>query len=145
MLPSEALVAGARDMQQVFAPHGFAFALINEGRGSGGAYASGEYRRGNRRLELHYRNSLGLVAYHVGEVSLAHADYVRAVSALTGASALPSYPGFSTDNPLVAFSHLCHDLELFGSIFLHGSDQEFASLRLWVNEHPRPKGIAALS
>src|ERR1700733_2642043 len=43
--------------------HGFVFGPTTAGDGSGGSFARGEFRGGNRRLELHYRYSLGLVTY----------------------------------------------------------------------------------
>ena len=118
-------------------------ASSDEGDSSGGRYASGEYRRGDRRLELHFRWSLGLVTYHVGGLSLDHAEYVRAVRAGTGTSVQPAYPGFS-DDPLAAFRDLGRDLERFGEVFLGGSDEAFAEPHTWAGEHPAPKGLAAL-
>jgi hypothetical protein len=144
MRPREVLSAGARELDGVLSPHGFVFTFTDEGKGSGGIYASGEYRRGNRRLEIHYRWSLGLVRYHVGKNSLAHAEYVRAVRAITATSREPSYPGFSSDDALAAFGHLRHDLEGFGELFLRGSDRQFDELWEWTREHPVSKGLGAL-
>lgn len=153
MEPRDVLNAGARELESLLVPHGFAFRVSDEGKGSGGQYASGDFQRGNRRLELHFRWSLGLVTYHVGgwslgpfhvgARSLGHADYVRAVKSVTGSSAQPEYPGFS-DDPLSAFRHLRRDLERFGQIFLAGSNAAFTELHTWASEHPRPKGFAAL-
>ncbi len=143
MEPRDVLNAGARELESVLVPHGFAFCVSDEGKSSGGRYASGEYQRGDRRLELHFRWSLGLVKYHVGGWSLDHAEYVRAVQAVTGTRVQPAYPGFS-DDPLAAFHHLGRDLERFGKVFLGGSDAAFAELHTWASEHPMPRGLAAL-
>ncbi len=143
MEPRDVLNAGAKELEGLLVPHGFVFRVSDEGKSSGGKYASGEYQRGDRRLELHFRWSLGLVKYHLGRWSLGHAEYVRAVQAVTGASVEPAYPGFSED-PLAAFRHLGQDLEHFGEVFLGGSDAAFAELHTWASEHPMPRGLAAL-
>ena len=70
---------------------------------------------------MHFRQSLGLVTYHLGETSLSHEDYMWAVS---GRRWSTEYPGFSID-PLDGFRHLRADLEKHGSSFLTGSDQDF--------------------
>jgi hypothetical protein len=129
-------------LNQVLAPHGFRFVENVSGVGSGGEFATGEFRRGNRRLELHFRGSLGLVSYHVGSDDLAHRDYVRAVRETQGIKDEAEYPGFS-DDPLDGFRHLCADLVRFGAAFTAHSG-EFAGLAAWTRQHPPPKGLAAL-
>ena len=88
--------------------HGFVFVALASGKSSGGWSASGEFRRERdgelRRLELHFRHSLGLVSDHVDGTSLSHNDYMRALKAKN------QDPGFSHD-PLDGFRHLLHDLE----------------------------------
>jgi hypothetical protein len=123
MQADERLAAGVRLLTPLMEAHGFSFTPLASGPGSGGWSASGEFRRedraGLRRLELHYRHSLGLVTYHVDEGSLSHTDYMRALKANN------QYPGFSTD-PLDGFRHLLHDLEHYANDFLSGGDDEFA-------------------
>ena len=143
MNPRDVLLTGAHELDAVLGPARFCFSATDEGRSSGGLYASGEYLRGDRRLELHFRWSLGLVKYHVGGLSLSHADYVRAVKATAGATEQAKYPGFSA-NPVDGFRHLADDLAHFGETFLSGSDAEFAALHAWAKEHPQAKGLAAL-
>ncbi len=100
-----------------------------------------EYVRGDRRLELHFRHSLGLVAYHVGEEALTHEDYMRAV---LGPRRENKYPGFSSD-PLDAFRDLAHDLEHHALGFLSGPDEDFTRCVERLKESPRPTGFGALS
>lgn len=139
----EILRAGIRELDAVMVPHDFAFELGQEGRSSGGKFANGAYCRGNRRLELHFRWSLGLVTYHVGDVFLGHEDYVRALLGLSKVQGRNSYPGFSTD-PLDGFRHLREDLERFGEVFLKGGDAEFRSLKDWIDVHPKGTGFRGL-
>jgi hypothetical protein len=121
MEPIEVLRQGVVILDPVCAPHGFRFCNEQTGRGSGGLFASGEYVRGDRRFELHFRASLGLVTYHVGPLSLPHDEYLRALRVLPGECA---YPGFS-DDPLDGFRHLKTDLERFGQEFLAGDASVF--------------------
>jgi len=121
MQPSDALLAGAALLDPVLAPAGFRFGLRGAGSGSGGDFAWGEFARGDRRLELHVRHSLGLVTFHVGELRLAHEAYLRALGVPAGSS---QYPGFS-DDPLDGFRHLAHDLQAFCAEFLAGDAAAF--------------------
>src|SRR5690606_17601263 len=102
--PEEALAAGCAILEPVLAPHGFVWVPGAAGHSSGGSSASGSFVRGTRRLELHFRYSLGLVTYHLGETSLDHDSYMRVV---LGAKPVNQYPGFSSD-PMDGFHHLAH-------------------------------------
>ena len=114
--PLEILRKGCEILDPVMNSHGFRFAKRDSGRGSGGYFANGDYVRGDRRLELHFRYSLGLVAYHIGAESVSHDAYLRALTKGEGGN---QYPGFS-DDPLEGFRHLAHDLQKFCSDFLSG-------------------------
>jgi hypothetical protein len=117
----ETLKAGILILNELMTDHRFSDSLTAAGRGSGGTFASAEFLRGNRRLELHFRYSLGLVNYHVGNVSLSHEDYMWSVLGKRWAS---HYPGFSKD-PLGGFRELRRDLEEYGAAFLSGADADF--------------------
>jgi hypothetical protein len=117
----EVLEQGEKILAPALVPHGFKFSVVTAGRGSGGAFAHGEFVRGNRKLELHFRYSLGLVTYHIGELSLAHTDYMRA---LLGQSGISHYPCFS-DEPLAGFETLYQDLIEHCSDFLSGDGNQF--------------------
>jgi hypothetical protein len=113
--PKEALLDGAKILDAVLLPKGFRFQFREEGKGSGGNFACGEFVREDRRLELHFRQSLGLVRYHVGDQSAFHESYMREL----GGWDQCRYPGFSED-PAAAFHDLAHDLGLADD-FLSGS------------------------
>ena len=129
---------------QVLAPllesHGFSWHAGASGNSSGGEFSSGAFVRGDRRLELHFRSSLGLVSYSVAGHALPHTEFIRGQGVARGANA---YPGFSHE-PLDAFRHLLDDLQRFGAPFLLGSDPEFFALVEWVAAHPKPTGLAAI-
>lgn len=109
------LTKGALLLEPALKPHGFSFLFRQEGQGSGGHFATGEFIRGDRRLELHFRYSLGLVAYHVGEACVSHSGYMDEL----GVRERAAYPGFSNE-PLDGFRHLADDIERFGEDFLRG-------------------------
>jgi len=118
-----ALAAGVEVLGGLMLSHGFVYAPLGAGTSSGGYFASGEFRRGEHSLELHYRYSLGLVTYHVGKLALTHEDYVWAI---VGRRWTGAYPGFSSE-PLDAFRHLLADLQRYGHDFLAGSESDFAA------------------
>jgi hypothetical protein len=111
--PRVKLEAGARILAQSLEPHGFTFALVATGKGSGGHFAEGEFRRDDRRLEFHFRQSLGLVRYHVGAHSASHASYMEAL----GVAGQTRYPSAS-DDPLEGFRHLASDIHQFVQDFV---------------------------
>lgn len=136
----ETFRAGCKILDEVMNQYGFF--LIEEacGRSSGGNFASGEYVKGDRRLEIHFRYSLGLVTYHVGNLSLTHDAYMRALLGKNGGN---KYPGFSND-PLDGFRHLHFDLSHFCGDFLHGSGEEFERCVVKAQEQGKIKGFKAL-
>jgi hypothetical protein len=98
---------------------GFSFEILGKGGSSGGHFAYGEFRRVDRKLELHFRHSLGIVTYHLTTQSMSHQDYMRSVISKPKTS---HYPGFSED-PLDGFRHLLLDLQEHCSDFLSGTDE----------------------
>jgi hypothetical protein len=141
--PVELLERGVAELAGVLGPAGFEFVGTEEGADSGGAFAIGEFHRGDRRLELHARSSLSLVRYHFDEQSLSHEELVRGVRALEHISEEGKYPGFSED-PMAGFRHLRHDLDRFGGVFLRGGAKAFRALKKWVDKHPKKSGLAGL-
>lgn len=130
--PRAILEKGVALLRPVLEPHGFAFVAGDSGKGSGGLFASGEFVRGDRRLELHVRHGLGLVRYHVGEATVDHETYLR----YGGHWSQRSYPDFSSD-PLRGFAGLAKDLAAFFSDFVSGDGRAFRAL---ASEHARDPG-----
>jgi hypothetical protein len=143
MNPNDVLSGGVDELTKVLGPAGFTFIATEDGSGSGGEFASGEFVRGDRRLELHVRRSLGLVRYHFGDEALSHEELVRGVRAVDHISAPAQYPGFSSD-PADGFRHLRADLERFGDIFLTRGAKAFRALKKWLDKHPKKSGLAGL-
>jgi len=133
MTPQEALQSGRAILDPVLEPHGFNYFETSAGKGSGGYFASAEYSIGDRRLELHFRYSLGLVRYHFGFMSLSHEEYM---TAKLGGSGRSAYPGFSAD-PIDGFRHLREDLESHCGEFLSGDRVSFGNLVDLVSRLPQ--------
>ena len=113
------LERGSELLKPLLLRHGFAYAALDAGESSGGQFASAEFKRETRRLEYHFRYSLGMVSYHLDSCSMSHQEYMRSVIGKPNAS---HYPGFSSD-PMEAFRHLLLDLEEHCVDFLEGSDE----------------------
>jgi hypothetical protein len=114
----ETLQRGSALLAPLLLRRGFLFEVVDTGGSNGGQFASGEFRRGARRLKFHFRHGLGMATYHLADRSMTHKQYMCSVHRSLRAS---YYPGFSGD-PLDAFQHLLLDLEEFESDFLGGTD-----------------------
>jgi hypothetical protein len=141
MDPTAVLQEGCHILEPLLRAHGFQFEEGRSGASAGGHFASGAYVRANRRLELHFRHSLGLVRYRVGDRTLDHETYMWVKLGKKGGN---RYPGFS-DDPLDAFRHLCHDLDSYAVEFLSGEDEAFERVVAEAERNPVPKGFKALS
>ena len=140
--PQDLLDRGAAELAEVLAPAGFVFARTDDDSSSGGPFAIGEFRRDDRRLELHVRHALGLVRYHFGELSLSHEELVRGVRGLNGISEEAQSRGSPT---------------IPGPDFVTSASTSIASatssspaarnpwaLMKWLEKHPRKTGLAGL-
>jgi hypothetical protein len=138
MNPKAILDQGKEIVGQVLRPWGFDYRELDEGLGSGGRFAAGVFRAGDRSLELHFRRSLGLVTYRLGALGLDHVTYMRYL----GVYGRNLYPGFS-DDPLDGFRGLAHDLDAFCGDFLRAAT-EFREFALDYSQDPdRFRGFKA--
>ena len=119
--PEAVLLQGAELLKPLFSSHGFTFVEKGGSTGSGGPFVSAEFKRGDRKFEIHYRFSLGMVTYHLASQAISHEQYMCSVLGKPGMS---HYPGFSND-PLDAFRHLRDDLQSYCSEFLEGTNEAF--------------------
>jgi len=125
--PKKHLLAGVEILDAVLRPHGFVFALEHHAKGSGGCFASGSYEKGDRRLEMHFRETLGLVTYSIGGDRLDHETYMR----LLGVYGRNQYPDFPQE-PLDSFRRLASDINSYCADFVAGDGARFRSL---VRQH----------
>jgi hypothetical protein len=127
-------------LDPVLREYGFTFTKELSGKSSAGLFASGAYVNGNRKLEIHYRWSLGLVTYHFGKTSVDHESYMRVLLGDKGGN---RYPGFA-DEPLSAFEDLAYDLKNFAAAFLSGDFEAFHRFATAAEEWKKIPGIARL-
>ena len=138
--PVTLLAEGCSILDPVLTPAGFTFVSGPNGVGSGGRFASGRWVRGSRSVELHFRYSLGLVAYHLGPRSISHDDFMWSVTRGRGGH---RYPGFSED-PLQGFRDLATDLGRYGQEFVVGTDADLDRRIGEAIAHPKPSGLRAV-
>jgi hypothetical protein len=134
------LKVGRKFTDPIMEAHGFHWEPRGAGKSSGGFSDSGVYVKGDRKLELHFRFSLGLVNYHIGSISLSHEEYMRHVAGKGQAQ----YPGFS-DDPMGGSKHLADDLAKYGGDFLSGSGDEFKEAVTAAKERDKLSGFQKLS
>lgn len=103
--PKKALTDGIEVVRPIIEPHGFRFQFREQGKGSGGTFAWGEFIRENRSLQLHFRLTLGMIRYCVADQSASHGSYMQELGVWNRCR----YPGFSED-PIAGFDDLAHDL-----------------------------------
>jgi hypothetical protein len=137
--PGKLLREGREVVGPILERHGFTWRDGLSGRSSAGQFASGEYVRGERRLELHFLCSLGMVTYYIGTMSLSHDQFMRHI----GHRAEARYPGFSKA-PLDAFHDLAHDLGSFCEDFLSGSGDVFRAAHAASQSYEKQSGFAKL-
>jgi hypothetical protein len=140
MAPDETLREGCSILDPAMHRHGFSFKEGPAGPSSGGPYASGVYVNGDRKLEVHFRRSLGLITYHFGRASVDHESYMHSLLGTNGGN---KYPGFSED-PLDAFKELAYDLENFATAFLNGNFEEFSRCVIAAEERQKIPRFARL-
>jgi hypothetical protein len=134
------LKEGRRFIDPIMETNGFQWQPGLAGKSTGGYSDSGQYVKDNRRLELHFRHSLGLVNYHIAEISLSHEDYMLHVAG----KEKYEYPGFSSD-PLDGFRHLARDLENYASDFLSGPGEDFRKAKQRAEERSKLSGFKRIS
>jgi hypothetical protein len=138
--PTETLRAGIAVLLPVLGPHGFEFKEGAAGSSSGGVFASGQFEREDRVLELHFRHALGLVTYRIGTAEIDHENYLR----FAGHWSSHKYPN-SGGTPEESFTALASDLVAFFSDFLSGTGEQFKEVAAAHAANPnRFKGFASL-
>jgi hypothetical protein len=120
----ETLAQGRALLDPVLAAHGFHFDEAASTAHSTDAFARGTYLRDGRRMELGCREELVAVVYQLEELIITHDTYMHTVLGPAGSNMFPCFTG----DPLDGFRHLKHDLELYATVFLRGTDAQFRQL-----------------
>jgi hypothetical protein len=97
--------------------------------GSGGDYAEGRMEALPRAIDLHFRNTLGLVRYHYGSSSVTHEHYMKHL----GIADRCEYPRYS-ESPMDGFRHLAHDIRAFGADFFGSAEKLVVAAKIEAEE-----------
>jgi hypothetical protein len=136
---TQILLEGRKLIDPILEKNGFHWENGFSGKSSGGYFDSGKYIKCNRNLELHFRFTLGLITYRIGEICLTHEDYMRHVAEKNKAK----YPGFSSE-PLDGFRNLAYDLLNYAQDFLHGDGNEFRAAAYAAKDRNKLSGFQKL-
>ncbi len=139
MTPRKYLERGRLQLDPILVKNGFVWEDGGDGKSSGGHFARGAYARENRKLELHFRHSLGLVTYHLAGRKMSHQEFMTSLGVAKDAR----YPGFR-DDPLEAFADLAHDLKYYCGDFLFGKGEEFLLCCQRAEERSSQSGYARM-
>jgi len=139
--PEAALSDGCKILSAVLEPRGFRFQADGSAKASRGTVAGGVFVNGDRKLEVHFRFSLGGVRYHAGKDSASHEDFMWARLGFEGGN---RYPDFGDADPMKAFRDLAYDLETHAEDFLSGDAAELKSRFDHAATRPVPAGLRSL-
>ena len=138
--PRDQLIQSVECLRPLLEENGFKFSLGEASKGSGGAFATGAFSRGDRALTFSVRYGLGLVEYRVGRSCIGHEEYLR----YSGAWGKHAYPNFG-GNVQESFAALQRDLANHFQAFLSGADTEFLGVVRARDAEPNKfKGLAGL-
>ncbi len=140
MSPEAALEKGADILSPKLQPLGFSFSIVEHGKGSGGDFAVGSFKNGDREIRIWFRFEVGSVGYRKGDLERGHVEFMQFLG-LEGKSALP---GFGAGDPLAGFRHLLQDLDHCALFFENDGIGFYDAMKNYAYK-PKPTGFAALS
>lgn len=131
--PVAQLKAGLLILDPLLSINGFVHDSISHGKGSGGSFATVNYNKTGRCLELHYRYGLGIAKYYVNNAELHHVSYMK----LLGVYRKSAFASTELVGDLQGFEQLKQDLVNFGVDFLEGDGKEFERLAALFAQNPK--------
>ncbi|WP_143068959.1 hypothetical protein [Solimonas aquatica] len=137
--PEERLRQGATILESKLQPFGFAFGIVDSGKGSGGDFAIGAFTAGDREIRMWFRFHLGDVTYRKGSVEAPH----KAVAQYLGLEGTTAYPCPQTDNPLEGFEALLTDWHHW-NLFFQNEGALFESVMQAYKYKQPPAGFTTI-
>src|SRR5689334_8239741 len=137
------LLDGREKLDPVLRPLGYFFGISENGSSSGGAFAAGFYKNGDKKIGLIYRSSVGLgaVIYEYGQWGIGHDKLMRYFGKqdVSKLGYKPNrYSSYSKGGGDV-FDALVYDIQNFGIGFLTSSDEQFEDTIKKIREIPEPE------
>ena len=117
MEPLTDLVKGLEILEPFLKRHGFTFDNYKNGRGSGGQFTIATFKNGAKEFIIGYRYSIGELAYQFNNFKVEHSFYFDHL----GLKNKQQFPDFQSDDKLITFRHVLHDLEYIVDDFFVGS------------------------
>jgi dGTP triphosphohydrolase len=117
MEPLIDLTKGLEILKPFLERHGFALDNYKNGIGSGGQFTVATFKNGRKLFSIGYRFSIGELAYQFDNYQVGHAFYLDHL----GLADKKQFPDFQSDDKLLAFRHILHDLDFLVYDFFDGS------------------------
>jgi hypothetical protein len=129
------LTKGLEILEPFLGRHGFKFDNYENGKGSGGQFTVATFKNGRKSFIIGYRFSIGELGYQFDNFQVGHPFYLDHL----GFADRKQFPGFQSDDKLLAFRHILHDLDFLIEDFFNGTCEKLidaAKLQeKFVNEH----------
>ena len=111
------LIKGLEILEPFLGRHGFIFDNYENGKGSGGQFTVATFKNGSKRFVIGYRFSIGELGYQFDNFQVGHTFYLDHL----GLSDNKQFPDFQSDDKLLAFRNVLHDLNFLVDDFFDGS------------------------
>ncbi len=135
MKPLTDLTNGLQILEPFLFRYGFVLDNYENGKGSGGQFTIANYKKGNKKFIIGYRFSIGELGYQFENFSVGHTFYLDHL----GFADKKQFPDYQSDDKLLAFRHILHDLEfLIEDFFIGSCDQLVEAAKLqdkFIKEH----------
>ena len=135
MEPLKDLTKGLEILEPFLGRHGFTLDNYENGKGSGGHFTVATFKNGRKSFFIGYRFSIGELGYQFDNYQVGHTFYLDHL----GLADKRQFPDFQSDDKLLAFRHILHDLDYLVDDFFQGScDKLVEAAKLqdkFVKEH----------
>lgn len=135
MEPLTELTKGLEILKPFLGQHGFLLDNYQNGKGSGGQFTVATFKNGRKRFFIGHRFSVGELGYKFDTFQVGHSFYLDYL----GYADKKQFPDFQSDDKLLAYRHILHDLEYLVADFFEGScDKLMEAAKLqdkFIKEH----------
>jgi hypothetical protein len=116
MQPLTDLTKGLEVLEPFLKRYGFLFDNYKNGKSSGGQFTIATYTSGCKQFIIDYRYSVGGICYQFDNFKVGHTFYFDHL----GFAEKKQFPDFQSDDKLLAFRHILHDLEFLVDDYFGG-------------------------
>ncbi len=135
MEPLKDLTQGLEILEPFLGRHEFTLDNYENGKGSGGQFTVATFKNGLKSFIIGYRFSIGELGYQFDNYQVGHTFYLDHL----GLANKRQFPDFQSEDKLLAFKHILHDLDFLVDDFFNGScDKLVEAAKLqdkFVKEH----------